>query len=82
MLPAFDIADKLRPRDARRIGKMYGKFGIKGGTRCRACQRFERRGYHDRAYAKCHLFGVTRGAGTDWNGNWIGCGAWEPRGEE
>lgn len=42
--------------------------------KCRFCAHLERQEYHNKVYFKCLLFGVTRGAGTDWRLKWDACG--------
>ncbi len=61
----------LSPKDAKRIGAMWGKYGKTDGAICRDCEHFRKA---NGAYSKCALFGVSMSAATDWNGKFIACG--------
>ncbi len=73
--------DRMSPKDARRIGVMWGKHGKNENGHCKNCVHFVARstpaGSH---YSKCEEFGISCGPGTDWNGRFIACGKFAHRG--
>lgn len=50
-------------------------------THCRTCALFQRHQHGRRAYGKCALRGVSRGAGTDHFASWPACGKYRTRSE-
>lgn len=71
--------ERLSPKDAKRIGAMWGKHGKHEGAACRDCAHFKAANgsKYQRAFSKCRLFGISRGPATDWNGKFIACGQFQ-----
>lgn len=58
----------------RKIDLMHREFGFSPGNKCRTCHNFCRGRYHDYAYSKCAVYGITRSEASDWSGRYDACG--------
>lgn len=57
-----------------KIERMHWLYGIDKGRRCCDCSRLEIFRVGGRRVCKCQIYGVGRGAATDWSPNWEACG--------
>lgn len=57
----------------RKIDLMHDKFGYGNGI-CKGCKHFERFEYHNKAYRKCAVYGITSSSASDWSGKYKACG--------
>lgn len=61
----------------RKLWRMRVRHGTPpAGVKCGGCTFYARYLHSSRTYAKCRLFGVSHGPGTDWSMHYTGCGAW------
>ena len=58
----------------RKIALMHQMFGQNETYCCAECDHFRKLFYHDKAYRKCGVYGMTHSEATDWKASNIACG--------
>jgi len=71
------IAYTINGKKIESMTRLWGKGPE--GVRCGDCVQFVTQNYHDGRFFKCRLYGITRGAGTDWRKKWPACGKFTER---
>jgi hypothetical protein len=70
----------LAAQKAKRIDRMHLVHGVVSDKRCGDCVHlYQHRGDYAGAFYKCHQYGYSNGAGTDWRLFWTACGLFADR---
>lgn len=57
----------------RKIDAMHHYYGYGCGT-CESCPHFQDKGWYDKHYFKCRVYGTSNAESTDWRKGYTACG--------
>lgn len=74
------VAAEAAAKGKRQLARMHARHGVTPDAQCGGCAHlFDHKGDFAGHYFKCHEYGVTAGAGSDWRLKWPACGLFTAR---